>query len=104
MLILLGLCGRMSINFKVSRSRDIAFHLNPRVREGVVVRNSMVGGTWGQEEKQISINPFKEGQYFDVSIVIHSYILYYNGDRWWGHLSVFYSCFSDVDSLWRAKV
>lgn len=62
-------CCRMSINFVVSRSRDIAFHLNPRVREGVVVRNSMIGGCWGQEEREISMNPFLEGQYFDVSSI-----------------------------------
>lgn len=59
--------GRMSINFMVSRSRDIAFHMNPRVREGMVVRNSMIGGNWGQEERELSLNPFMEGQYFDVS-------------------------------------
>lgn len=57
----------MSINFMVSRSRDIAFHMNPRVREGMVVRNSMIGGNWGQEERELSLNPFMEGQYFDVS-------------------------------------
>uniref|UniRef100_A0A667Y658 Galectin n=1 Tax=Myripristis murdjan TaxID=586833 RepID=A0A667Y658_9TELE len=37
---------RLSVNFLVSRSRDIAFHLNPRLGEGVVVRNSMTGGRW----------------------------------------------------------
>lgn len=57
----------MGINFMVSRSRDIAFHMNPRVREGMVVRNSMIGGNWGQEERELSLNPFMEGQYFDVS-------------------------------------
>lgn len=62
-----SVCCRMSINFMVSRSRDIAFHMNPRVREGMVVRNSMIGGNWGQEERELSLNPFMEGQYFDVS-------------------------------------
>uniref|UniRef100_A0A671X511 Galectin n=1 Tax=Sparus aurata TaxID=8175 RepID=A0A671X511_SPAAU len=60
--------GADSINFMVSRSRDIAFHMNPRVREGMVVRNSMIGGNWGQEERELSLNPFMEGQYFDMSI------------------------------------
>ncbi|XP_075956828.1 galectin-4-like [Anarhichas minor] len=59
---------RISINFVVSRSRDIAFHMNPRVREGVVVRNSMIGGNWGQEDRELSMSPFTEGQYFDMSI------------------------------------
>ncbi|XP_055369826.1 galectin-4-like isoform X3 [Betta splendens] len=58
---------KLSINFLVSRSRDIAFHLNPRVKEGIVVRNSMIGGCWGQEERELSLSPFVEGQYFDVS-------------------------------------
>uniref|UniRef100_A0AAX7SQC8 Galectin n=1 Tax=Astatotilapia calliptera TaxID=8154 RepID=A0AAX7SQC8_ASTCA len=59
---------KLRINFLVSRSRDIAFHMNPRVREGIVVRNSMIGGNWGQEEREMSMNPFMEGQYFDMSI------------------------------------
>lgn len=51
-----------------SRSGDIAFHMNPRVKDDVVVRNSMMGGHWGHEERQLGDNPFKEGQYFDVSL------------------------------------
>ncbi|XP_069017206.1 galectin-4-like isoform X40 [Embiotoca jacksoni] len=58
---------QISINFMVGRSRDIAFHMNPRVKTRVVVRNSMIGGKWGHEEQELSMNPFKEGQYFDVS-------------------------------------
>uniref|UniRef100_A0A4W6CPY7 Galectin n=1 Tax=Lates calcarifer TaxID=8187 RepID=A0A4W6CPY7_LATCA len=56
------------INFVVSRTRDIALHINPRVREGIVVRNSEIGGSWGQEDRELSLNPFMEGQYFDMSI------------------------------------
>ncbi|XP_037124557.1 galectin-4-like [Syngnathus acus] len=59
---------RFSINFMVSRSGDVPFHMNPRVKDGVVVRNSMEGGCWGQEERQLGANPFEEGQYFDMSI------------------------------------
>lgn len=70
-----SVCCRMSINFMVSRSRDIAFHMNPRVREGIVVRNSMIGGNWGQEDTELSMNPFMEGQYFDVSICHIVFIL-----------------------------
>ncbi|XP_069577039.1 galectin-4-like isoform X18 [Brachyistius frenatus] len=58
---------QISINFMVGRSRDIAFHMNPRVKTRVVVRNSMIGGKWGREEQELSMSPFKEGQYFDVS-------------------------------------
>ncbi|XP_061916902.1 galectin-4-like [Entelurus aequoreus] len=59
---------RISINLMASRTRDIALHVNPRLKEGVVVRNSLIGGRWGAEERQLSNNPFKEGQPFDVSI------------------------------------
>uniref|UniRef100_A0A671WZB9 Galectin n=1 Tax=Sparus aurata TaxID=8175 RepID=A0A671WZB9_SPAAU len=77
---------RMSINFMVSRSRDIAFHMNPRVREGMVVRNSMIGGNWGQEERELSLNPFMEGQYFDVSP--------YNKKKKTGNSCVILPCFT----------
>ncbi|XP_025753880.1 galectin-4 isoform X25 [Oreochromis niloticus] len=59
---------KLSIKFLVSRSRDVAFHIHPRFREGIVLRNSMIGGNWGQEEREMSMNPFMEGQYFDMSI------------------------------------
>lgn len=62
-----SLCCRIKINFVVSRSQDIALHINPRVKDEVVVRNSLIGGDWGQEETELSMNPFTEGQYFDVS-------------------------------------
>lgn len=60
----------------VSRSRDIAFHMNPRVREGIVIRNSMIGGNWGQEDRELSLNPFMEGQYFDVSSVCRTVFIF----------------------------
>nr|XP_043887735.1 galectin-6-like isoform X2 [Solea senegalensis]XP_043887736.1 galectin-6-like isoform X3 [Solea senegalensis] len=59
---------KMSFNFMVSRSQDIAFHLNPRVKDSIVVRNSKIGGAWGHEEREVNMNPFREGQYFDMSI------------------------------------
>ncbi|XP_038144463.1 galectin-4-like isoform X4 [Cyprinodon tularosa] len=59
---------RMGFNLVVSRSRDIAFHMNPRVKEGVVVRNTRIGEKWGKEERELTTNPFVEGQYFDMSI------------------------------------
>ncbi|MBN3318433.1 LEG4 protein, partial [Atractosteus spatula] len=59
---------RFHVNFMVGFSRDIAFHLNPRVAEGLVVRNSCLGGSWGQEERDLEFNPFQEGQYFEISV------------------------------------
>lgn len=58
---------RFTINFVVSRTRDIAFHMNPRVQDETVVRNSMIEGDWGWEETDLDFNPFEGGEYFDVS-------------------------------------
>lgn len=58
---------RIDFNFVRSCNEDIAFHLNPRVKEEIVVRNSQLGGRWGSEEREIDFNPFREGEYFDVS-------------------------------------
>ncbi|XP_061452608.1 galectin-4 [Rhineura floridana] len=54
------------INFKAGQ--DIALHINPRMNERVVVRNSFLNGHWGGEERELPNNPFQPGQYFDLSI------------------------------------
>ncbi|TEA42737.1 hypothetical protein DBR06_SOUSAS1610264, partial [Sousa chinensis] len=56
------------INFKVGSSGDLALHINPRLSEGSVVRNSFLNGSWGAEERNVSYNPFGPGQFFDLSI------------------------------------
>uniref|UniRef100_A0A8C6NTI0 Galectin n=1 Tax=Nothobranchius furzeri TaxID=105023 RepID=A0A8C6NTI0_NOTFU len=90
---------RMGINFVVSRTKDIAFHMNPRMKEGVVVRNSRSGGQWGPEERELSTNPFQEGQYFDVSIRCgnQGFKVFVNGQ----HLFDFThrTSFNDIDKL-----
>ncbi|KAI4889226.1 hypothetical protein NFI96_022673 [Prochilodus magdalenae] len=65
---------RFCINFMVGGSRDIAFHLNPRIREGVLVRNSLIDGCWGDEETEFGFNPFMEGQFFEVRVHLHGYV------------------------------
>ncbi|XP_048836245.1 galectin-4-like isoform X2 [Brienomyrus brachyistius] len=74
---------RFTINFKVAGSDDIAFHLTPRMMEGVVMRNSYLGGWWGQEENDISFCPFQQGQYFEISIRCGNrrYKVYVNGQH-----------------------
>ncbi|XP_074536139.1 galectin-4-like [Halichoeres trimaculatus] len=91
---------RLTINFMVSRTRDVAFHMNPRVRDGIVVRNSKMGGHWGKEDRELSMNPFTEGQYFDMSIRCGNqrFKVYVNGQ----HLFDFthrVQSFTDIDLL-----
>ncbi|XP_053329950.1 galectin-4-like [Spea bombifrons] len=56
------------INFKVGFSNDIALHINPRISKSTVIRNSFVNGAWGQEENELPLNPFKQGDFFDISV------------------------------------
>ncbi|XP_044162613.1 galectin-4-like [Bufo gargarizans] len=56
------------INLKSGFNNDIALHLNPRLNKKTVVRNSFVNGAWGQEELELVKNPFKEGEFIDISI------------------------------------
>ncbi|XP_042295046.1 galectin-4-like isoform X2 [Sceloporus undulatus] len=57
---------RFRINFKAGQ--EVVLHINPRMDERTVVRNSFLGGRWGTEERELSFNPFQRGQYFDLSI------------------------------------
>ncbi|XP_058136190.1 galectin-4 isoform X2 [Dasypus novemcinctus] len=59
---------RFTINLKENASGDVALHINPRVDEGAVVRNSHLGGSWGREERSLPHNPFGPGQFFELSI------------------------------------
>ncbi|XP_072308937.1 galectin-4-like isoform X2 [Eucyclogobius newberryi] len=91
---------RMAINFVVSRTRDIAFHMNPRLRDGLVIRNSQIGGSWGNEERELNFNPFAEGQYFDMSIRCGNqrFKVFVNGQ----HLFDFFhrmQSFNEIDQL-----
>uniref|UniRef100_A0A8B9J527 Galectin n=1 Tax=Astyanax mexicanus TaxID=7994 RepID=A0A8B9J527_ASTMX len=90
---------KFCINFVVGGSRDIAFHINPRIREGIVIRNSLIGGCWGDEERDCDFNPFLEGQFFEVSIRCgeEKFKVYANGQ----HLCTFYhrSPYSQINML-----
>lgn len=49
---------------------DIAFHLNPRFNEKVVVRNTQINNSWGPEERSLPGRmPFSRGQSFSVWIL-----------------------------------
>ncbi|NXQ99558.1 LEG8 protein, partial [Sagittarius serpentarius] len=56
------------INLKSSDSKDIALHLNPRMKNKVFVRNSYLHDSWGEEEKEVDNFPFSPGMYFELII------------------------------------
>ncbi|XP_037374044.1 galectin-4 [Talpa occidentalis] len=88
------------INFKVGCTGDLALHFNPRLSEGTLTRNSYLRGSWGSEERSSTFNPFRPGQYFDLSIRcgLDRFKLYANGQ----HLFDFahrLTAFHTVDTL-----
>jgi len=70
----------------LGRNGDILFHYNPRMGEKKVVRNAMIGGTWGAEEREGQF-PFKKNIGFDLAIQNEPYsIQIYEGGE---HLGTF---------------
>ncbi|XP_063040484.1 galectin-3b [Engraulis encrasicolus] len=77
--MLITIMGQIKPNAKaftidLSKGRDIALHLNPRFNEDghkVVVRNTLIGGTWGSEERNCPGFPFVAGQPFELKILCH---------------------------------
>ncbi|XP_053918125.1 galectin-8 isoform X2 [Cuculus canorus] len=57
-----------AIDLKSSDSKDIALHLNPRVKNKVFVRNSYLHDSWGEEEREVAGFPFSQGMYFELII------------------------------------
>ncbi|XP_053577571.1 galectin-6 [Bombina bombina] len=72
------------INFKVSFSGEIPFHINPRINKSALIRNSFVNGTWGTEDKELATKfPFKQGDFFDLSIRsgVQNFKVFINGSH-----------------------
>ncbi|KAL6477715.1 hypothetical protein MHYP_G00135500 [Metynnis hypsauchen] len=56
----------------LGRNKDIALHFNVRFNEDgkqVIVRNSMIGNKWGQEERAVPSFPFVQGKPFEMKIL-----------------------------------
>ncbi|XP_053545061.1 galectin-4 [Bombina bombina] len=89
-----------TLNFKVGSSDDIVLHFNPRLTEDAVVRNSLLGGSWGSEERGLNFNPFRPGQYFDISIRCGNsrFKIYVNGEHFCDFAHRF-QAFQMVDTL-----
>ncbi|XP_056394508.1 galectin-4-like isoform X2 [Hyla sarda] len=89
-----------TINFKVGYNNDIALHLILRLNKKAVVRNSFINGAWGEEETAVTKNPFKEGEYFDISFRCgeKSIKAYVNGTHCFDYAHRLYN-FQQVDKL-----
>uniref|UniRef100_A0A8C3GEZ1 Galectin n=1 Tax=Cairina moschata TaxID=8855 RepID=A0A8C3GEZ1_CAIMO len=70
-----------AINLKSSESKDIALHLNPRMKNKVFVRNSYLCDSWGEEEREVTNFPFSPGMYFELIIFCdaHQFKIAVNG-------------------------
>ncbi|KRX62780.1 32 kDa beta-galactoside-binding lectin [Trichinella sp. T9] len=60
--------GAKKFNINLCSGPDIAFHFNPRFNEKKVVRNAMVNGSWGNEERNGDF-PFDKKKNFDILFV-----------------------------------
>ncbi|XP_049650574.1 galectin-4-like [Accipiter gentilis] len=73
---------RFHANLWSSASGDLVLHVNPRLREGVLVRNTRQHGSWGPEERQTTgPMPFQRGQPFQLEIrpLSQAFALWVNG-------------------------
>uniref|UniRef100_A0A914E962 Galectin n=1 Tax=Acrobeloides nanus TaxID=290746 RepID=A0A914E962_9BILA len=82
-LVLYGIVEKNAKKFEVNllkRTGDVALHFNPRFSEKHVIRNAMLAGNWGNEERE-GKNPFEKGYVFDLVITNKPYELqiYVNG-------------------------
>ncbi|XP_069804469.1 galectin-4-like [Dendropsophus ebraccatus] len=59
---------QFKVNLMNSKTDDIHFHLNPRFKDGLVVRNTKRDGSWGRQESHTPLMPFQPGQSFVIEI------------------------------------
>ncbi|XP_075151051.1 galectin [Haematobia irritans] len=76
-------CERFSINFIVENAtRDVALHINPRLPQNYIVRNTKVRNAWGREEVASAL-PFslRRGAPFSVQVLFtdECYMISVNG-------------------------
>lgn len=74
---------RFAVNLTLGHTHnDIALHINPRLPQNYIVRNSKINGRWGKEETTASI-PFKlkRGERFAIQILVteDKYLVSVNG-------------------------
>ncbi|KAJ8985473.1 hypothetical protein NQ317_015012 [Molorchus minor] len=84
-------CRRFAVNLMTSRAlnSDIALHINPRISQRYVVRNSRLNCSW-EDEETTSINKFEfdRNKKFNLDIVItdKEYLISANGQHVCGYV------------------
>ncbi|XP_017954351.1 galectin-9 isoform X2 [Drosophila navojoa] len=78
-------CERFSINFIYDNAtRDVALHINPRLPQNYIVRNTKVHDVWGREEVSSAL-PFllRRGDRFAIQVLITDacYMISVNGNH-----------------------
>ncbi|XP_070698429.1 galectin-8-like [Pempheris klunzingeri] len=91
-----------TVNLRNSRTENIALHLNPRMKSGVFIRNSYLGESWGQEERELPFFPFSSGEYFEILVLCqpHQFKLAVNGS----HLFEFRHRVQDLSSIDQLEI
>lgn len=59
----------LCLNLRVAGCSSIALHLNPRLKQQVFVRNSLLFECWGPEETETKDFPFAPDQYFEMILL-----------------------------------
>ncbi|KAH8262299.1 hypothetical protein KR038_000358 [Drosophila bunnanda] len=78
-------CERFSINLvRNNEARDVALHINPRLPQNYIVRNTKVEEIWGSEEVSSAL-PFvlSRGQKFSIQVLVTNpcYMISVNGQH-----------------------
>ncbi|XP_023009620.3 galectin-8 isoform X1 [Maylandia zebra] len=91
-----------TVNLRNSRTENIALHLNPRMKSSVFIRNSYLGESWGQEERELPFFPFSSGEYFEILLLCqpHRFKLAVNGS----HLFEFRHRVQDLSSIDQLEI
>ncbi|XP_023700648.1 galectin-9-like [Paramormyrops kingsleyae] len=86
-------------DIKLCCKEGVAFLFKPKFKDGVVVRNSQLKGSWGREERSGAM-PFCQGQAFVITITSNSecYTVFVNGAQLFEYQHR-YKCLESVDFL-----
>ncbi|KAI5618813.1 galectin-8-like, partial [Silurus asotus] len=91
-----------SVNLRCGESKNIALHLNARIKSGAMMRNSFLSESWGPEEVELSYFPFTAGKYFEIIILCqtHQFKIAVNGE----HLLEYRHRVQDLSSITQLEV